>query len=206
EPGQIHESNTIGLSALAERAGAHVLDPVRVRDDRAATEAAFAAAIAGADVVVSSGGVSVGTHDHVKPALLGLGVAEVFWRVAHKPGKPLWFGVAPTGALVFGLPGNPVSSMVCFELFVRPALRRMQGAPPVIRPVARLARPVEQLAGRDHAMRCTLRPGGDGMELLPQDAQDSHLIAHAAAADAVALVPAGSGALPAGTLVAYLTL
>src|SRR5919204_73512 len=125
-PGEIYESNLTALVAQATRAGAEVTAAEIVHDDRAAIEAAFAGAL-GADVVVSSGGVSVGPHDHVKPALDALGVREVFWRVAHKPGKPLWFGVAPAGALVFGLPGNPVSSLVCFELFVRPALRRLAG-------------------------------------------------------------------------------
>ena len=202
-PGQIHESNSVGLAALAARAGAEVLPAVRVADDPAATREAFETALELADVVVSSGGVSVGRHDHVKPVLAELGVREVFWRIAHKPGKPLWFGVAPGGGLVFGLPGNPVSSLVCFGLFVRPALRAMQGAPPTERPVARLAQPVRRLAERDHAMRCGLRPGPEGMELVPQAAQDSHLIAHAASAAAIALIPAGTGELPAGTLVEY---
>ena len=83
---------------------------------------------------------------------------EVFWRIAHKPGKPLWFGVAPSGALVFGLPGNPVSSLVCFELFVREALDAMRGATPLPRPVAPLAEPVRRI-GRDHAVRCRLSRG-----------------------------------------------
>jgi molybdopterin molybdotransferase len=204
-PGQIYESNLLAIVAQAARAGAEVVSTAVVRDDRAATEAAFRAALA-ADVVVSSGGVSVGPHDHVKPALDELGVREVFWRVAHKPGKPLWFGVAPSGALVFGLPGNPVSGLVCFELFVRPALAVMQGAVPPPRPVARLARPVRRLRDRDHAMRSVLRPGPDGMELDPDAAQDSHLIVHAAGADAIALVAAGDGEAAAGELVEYLPL
>jgi molybdopterin molybdotransferase len=204
-PGQIYESNLTAIVAQAERAGAEVVAAEVVVDDRAATEAAFAAALA-ADVVVSSGGVSVGPHDHVKGALDALGVREVFWRVAHKPGKPLWFGVAPKGALVFGVPGNPVSSLVSFELFVRPALRAMQGAPQEPRPVARLAGPVTRLESRDHAVRCRLRPGPDGMQLEPGGPQDSHLIVHASGADAVALIGAGSGEVPAGTLVEYVPL
>jgi len=204
-PGQIYESNLTAIVTQSERAGAEVVAAEIVPDDRAATEAAFAAALA-ADVVVSSGGVSVGPHDHVKGALDALGVAEVFWRVAHKPGKPLWFGVAPAGALVFGVPGNPVSSLVCFELFVRPALRAMQGAPQEPRAVARLAGPVARLESRDHAVRCRLRPGEDGMELEPGGPQDSHLIVHASGADAVALIAAGSGEVPAGTLVEYVPL
>ena len=204
-PGEIYESNLTALVAQATRAGAEVTAAEIVHDDRAAIEAAFAGAL-GADVVVSSGGVSVGPHDHVKPALDALGVREVFWRVAHKPGKPLWFGVAPAGALVFGVPGNPVSSLVCFELFVRPVLRAMQGSPEEPRPVARLARPISRLETRDHAVRCRLRPGPDGMELDPAGEQDSHMIVHASAADAIALVDAGTGEAPAGSLVEYLPL
>ena len=204
-PGQIYESNLTAIVAQSERAGAEVVAARTVPDDRAETEAAFAAALE-ADVVVSSGGVSVGPHDHVKGALDALGVREVFWRVAHKPGKPLWFGVAPQGALVFGVPGNPVSSLVCFELFVRPALRALQGAPQEPRPVARLAGPIARLESRDHAVRCRLRPGGAGMELEPGGPQDSHLIVHAAGVDAVALIAAGTGDVPAGTLVEYLPL
>jgi molybdopterin molybdotransferase len=205
EPGQIYESNLTAIVAQSERAGAEVVAARIVPDDRAETEAAFAEAL-DADVVVSSGGVSVGPHDHVKGALDALGVTEVFWRVAHKPGKPLWFGVAPSGALVFGVPGNPVSSLVCFELFVRPALRALQGAAQEPRPVARLAGPVARLATRDHAVRCRLRPGDGGMELDPGGPQDSHLIVHASGADAVALIEAGAGEVPAGTLVEYVTL
>ncbi|MDX6544841.1 MAG: molybdopterin molybdotransferase [Gaiellales bacterium] len=206
EPGQIYESNATAIAAQAVRAGAEVVGAGTVADDRPATEAAFAAALAAADVVVSSGGVSVGPHDHVKPALDALGVREVFWRVAHKPGKPLWFGVADDGTLVFGLPGNPVSSLVCFELFVRAALESMLGAEPRQRPRARLAAPVRRLPGRDHAIRCRLSTGASGMELHAQDAQDSHLIVHAAAADAIALIAAGQGETAAGELVEYLPL
>ena len=170
EPGQIYESNATAIAAQAARAGAEVATAAMVIDDRDATEAAFAAAIADADVVVSSGGVSVGPHDHVKPALDALGVREVFWRVAHKPGKPLWFGVAGDGTPVFGLPGNPVSSLVCFELFVRAALDAMQGVAPRPRPVARLADAGPPAGPRDHAVRCRLLPGPEGMELHAQDA------------------------------------
>jgi molybdopterin molybdotransferase len=205
-PGQIYESNGTALAAQASRAGAHVVSSVMVEDDRAATERVFAAAIDGADLVVSSGGVSVGPHDHVKPALDSLGVQEVFWRVTHKPGKPLWFGVAPSGTLVFGLPGNPVSSLVCFELFVRQALEQMTGAIARSRPVARLASPVRRLAERDHAVRCRLAAGPEGELLHPQTDQDSHLIAHAAAADVVALVAAGQGEAAAGELVEYVPI
>jgi molybdopterin molybdotransferase len=206
EPGQIYESNLTSIVAQARAAGAEVVAAATVADDRGATQEAFARAIAAADVVVSSGGVSVGPHDHVKPALAALGVREVFWRLAHKPGKPLWFGVAENGALVFGLPGNPVSSLVCFELFLRPALAAMQHGRAPERPVARLAEPVRRLRERDHAVRCRLAPSPEGMQLHPLGPQDSHLIVHAAGADAIALVDAGEGEAPAGALVQYVPL
>jgi molybdopterin molybdotransferase len=206
EPGQIYESNLTSIVAQAREAGAEVVAAATVADDRDATREAFARAIAAADVVVSSGGVSVGPHDHVKPVMAALGVREVFWRLAHKPGKPLWFGVAEDGTLVFGLPGNPVSSLVCFELFLRPALAAMQHGRPPERPVARLAEPVKRLPGRDHAVRCRLAASSDGMQLHPLGPQDSHLIVHAAGADAIALVDAGEGEAPAGELVEYVPL
>ena len=107
------------------------------------------------------GGVSVGPHDHVKRALAELGVEERFWGVALKPGKPTWFGVARAGTLVFGLPGNPVSAMVTFQLFARPALRALQGADPAsaTRGTARARRRRCAQPGRDQAVRCRLRAG-----------------------------------------------
>jgi molybdopterin molybdotransferase len=206
EPGQIYESNLTSIVAQARAAGAEVVAASTVADDRDATREAFGRAIAAADVVVSSGGVSVGPHDHVKPAMAALGVREVFWRLAHKPGKPLWFGVAEDGTLVFGLPGNPVSSLVCFELFLRPALAAMQHGRAPERLVARLAEPVTRLGARDHAVRCRLSASSEGMQLHPLGPQDSHLIVHAAGADAIAIVDAGEGEAAAGELVEYVPL
>ncbi len=206
EPGQIYESNLTAVAVQTERCAGRVVRSQTVRDDRAATVQAFAEALESADVVVSTGGVSVGPHDHVKPALEAAGVREVFWRISHKPGKPLWFGVGEAGQLVFGLPGNPVSSLVTFELFVAPALWAMQGATPPARAVGRLVAPVLRLRNRDHAMRCSVVPSPEGMLLVPQEAQDSHLIAHAAAADVVAIVPAGEGDEPAGSLLEYVVI
>src|SRR5439155_9192878 len=111
-----------------------------------------------ADILVTSGGVSVGPHDLVRGVEAELGVEEVFWRVAVKPGKPVSFGVRG-GTLVFGLPGNPVSSLVCFELFVRPAVLALQGVPdprPPFRP-GRLARAVRRTGNRDELLRARTR-------------------------------------------------
>ena len=119
EPGQIFEANGVMLAASLVSAGAVVTAPESVPDDEAAHRRALERGL-DADVLVTSGGVSVGPHDLVRTIEAELGVEEVFWKVAVKPGKPISFGVR-NGTLVFGLPGNPVSSLVCFELFVRPA-------------------------------------------------------------------------------------
>ena len=110
---------------LAARAGPAVIDHGVIGDDYEATRSAVSEGLEG-DVLVVSGGVSVGPHDHVKPAFEACGVEEVFWRVRIKPGKPMWFG-RRGDTLVFGLPGNPLSTIVCFCVFIEPALRRLAG-------------------------------------------------------------------------------
>jgi molybdopterin molybdotransferase len=169
-----------------------------VRDDRAATEAALASALEAADVVCVSGGVSVGPHDHVKPALAALGVEERFWGVKLKPGKPTWFGVRD-GKLVFGLPGNPVSAMVTFHLFARPALRRLAGADPAdTRVRAILDKPIERSPQRDQVIRCRVSARDDGFHVEPTKDQGSHVLSSMLDAGAFALVEAGEGELAAG--------
>src|SRR6266542_2159154 len=125
EPGQIYEANGVMLAAALASAGAAVVPPASAADDEPAHRAALERGLE-ADVLVTSGGVSVGPHDLVRKIEAELGVTEVFWKVAMKPGKPLSFGVRGK-TLVFGLPGNPVSALVCFELFVRPAVRALRG-------------------------------------------------------------------------------
>jgi molybdopterin molybdotransferase len=158
-------------------------------------------------VLVTSGGVSVGPHDLVRRIEGELGVDEVFWRVAIKPGKPVSFGVRGE-TLVFGLPGNPVSSLVGCELFVKPALRALQGMPdplPRFEP-GRLASPLRRNAGRDELVRARVRYDVDGVELEPLSGQESHMIVHSAAADALVHVPLGDGELAAGAPVSWLRL
>ena len=207
EPGRIHESNRLTLRLLAERAGAEVvLHPV-VPDDATATAAAVEAALAG-DVLAVSGGVSVGPHDHVKPALSERGVQEEFWRVRLKPGKPLWFGRRGR-TLVFGLPGNPLSTVACFLLFVGPALRRLQGeaaaAPPYV--PARLAVPARPADGRTTLLTARLVRGEDGvLEATPTEGQGSHLTGALAASDGFVSIPHDAGELPAGAPVQALLL
>jgi molybdopterin molybdotransferase len=127
-----------------------------------------------------------------------LGVEERFWRVALKPGKPTWFG-ARRRTLVLGLPGNPVSAMVCFQLFARPALRAMQGlSPDARRTTARLAAPWKANPGRTEAVRCRLRAGDSGLVAEPTGDQGSHRLSSMLGADGLALVGPGEEELPAG--------
>jgi molybdopterin molybdotransferase len=193
-PGQLHDSNALTLTALAQRAGAAVVSAGHVADRPDATREAIATALEAADVVIASGGVSVGPHDHVKPALAALGVREDFWRVALRPGKPTWFGTRGA-TLVFGLPGNPVSAMVTFLLFVRPALASLQGAaavPERLRAV--LAVPLPRHPDRDECVRVRLRDG----RATPTGPQGSHQLSSMLGADGLAIVPRGEGELPAG--------
>lgn len=197
-PGQLHDSNAITLAAMATQAGANVVLSAHVADDAAATREAIARAIEVADVVVLSGGVSVGPHDHVKPALSALGVREEFWRVALRPGAPTWFGTTRGPTLVFGLPGNPVSAVVTFLLFVRPALARLQGAPgPPPRVQATLGDPLARRSERDECVRVRLLDG----VAWSTGPQGSHQLSSMLGADGLALVPAGEGELAVGTTV-----
>jgi molybdopterin molybdotransferase len=205
-PGQIYESNGVMLAAALRTAGAEVTPLEAVADDVALHRSALEHAL-DADVVVTSGGVSVGPHDLVRSTLRDLGVEEIFWGVAVKPGKPLSFGVRGD-TLVFGLPGNPVSSLVGCELFVRPALLALQGAkdPGPRFHVGRLARAAARNAQRDELLRARSSTSDDGVVLEPVTGQDSHMIVRAAAADALVLAPRGDGELEAGDLVRYLPL
>jgi molybdopterin molybdotransferase len=205
-PGQIYEANGLILAAQLAGAGAEAERVAAVGDDEAAHREALERALA-ADVVVTSGGVSVGPHDLVRRIEAELGVEEVFWRVAVKPGKPISFGVRGS-TLVFGLPGNPVSALVGFELFVRPAVLALQHVaeplPRFLRGTLRSAR--RRSTERDELVRARLLVGDGSVELVPLSGQESHMIARAAEADALVLVPRGEGELPAGATAAYLPL
>ncbi len=205
-PGQIYEANAVMLASLLARAGADVRTLAAVGDDDDAHRDALERGL-DADVLVTSGGVSVGPHDLVRRIEAELGVEEVFWRVAVKPGKPIAFGVRGR-TLVFGLPGNPVSALVCCELFVRPAVLALQGAtaPGPAFSVGRLGAAVRRNDVRDELVRARSRLGDDGVVLEPVRGQESHMIARAAAADALVLVPRGDSELAAGDVVRYLRL
>jgi molybdopterin molybdotransferase len=196
--GGIYSSNGFALAAQAEAAGAELASRTSVPDDPEGTRAAIASALDGADVVIVSGGVSVGPHDHVKPALCELGVEERFWGVSLRPGKPTWFGIRD-GTLAFGLPGNPVSAMVTFQLFARPALAALQGAAPAARrTTATLEEAVARNPQREQAVRVRLRHGEHGLLARPTGPQGSHMLTSMLGADGLALIASGDGEAGAG--------
>jgi len=204
--GEIYESNGVMLAAVFRSAGAEVAPHETAADDAAAHRTAFERGLE-ADVLVTSGGVSVGPHDLVRGTLAELGVEEVFWRVAMRPGKPISFATRGR-TLVFGLPGNPVSSLVGALLFVVPALRALQGAldpAPPFQPGV-LGAPARRNPHRDDFQRARLEMSEAGAVLQPIEGQDSHMIVRAAAADAIVHVPRGEGELAAGSAARYLPL
>ncbi len=206
-PGEVYDSNGVLLATALASAGADIASLPAVADDEDAHRAALERGLE-ADVLVTSGGVSVGPHDLVRRLLGELGVREVFWGVAVKPGKPLAFGVRG-GTLVFGLPGNPVSSLVGCELFVRPALLALQGAsePGPVFSAGTLAAPVRRNAQRDELVRARSRASDNGgIVLEPVAGQESHMIVRAAGADALILAPRGEGELSVDATVRYLPL
>jgi molybdopterin molybdotransferase len=204
--GQVYEANGAMLAAALRAAGAEVLSVETAGDDEQVLRSALARGL-GADALVTSGGVSVGEHDLVRAVERELGVEEIFWRIAMRPGKPLAFGVRDA-TLVFGLPGNPVSALVGCELFVKPALRALQGLAeplPVFEP-GRLSQSLRRNGERDQFVRALVRREADGIELDPVRGQESHMIARSSLADALIHVPRGNGEVAAGDTVSWLRL
>ena len=201
-PGQIRDANGYSLAAAVEQAGGRVLRLGIVRDRlEAVVEKLRQAAAAGADLIISSAGVSVGAYDVVKSAVEADG-ALAFWRVSMRPGKPLAFGHVrgPDGRAVpfIGLPGNPVSALVGMEVFVRPALLTLAGRRRWARPtiLATLAEPF-QSDGRETYLRVTLEQQGDAFMAHSAGHQGSNIITSLVKADGLLIVPAGSGYVPA---------
>jgi molybdopterin molybdotransferase len=206
EPGQIYEANALMLVAALAVAGAEVVGAPSVPDDETFLREALERGLE-SDVLVTSGGVSVGEHDLVREVARQLGVEESFWRVAIRPGKPLAFGTRED-TLVFGLPGNPVSVLVGAELFVKPALRALQGISdplPCFEPGC-LGSDLLRNRERDEFVRARTRIDGEAVVLEPLRGQESHMIASASAADALVHVPRGNAELRAGSVVSWLRL
>jgi molybdenum cofactor synthesis domain-containing protein len=207
EPGEIFDSNSYALVAAAREAGAEARRLYAASDEADTLRSAIEEALETADVVVTSGGVSVGEKDLVKRTMLDLGVEQVFWGVKFKPGKPLFYGTRGETRL-FGLPGNPVSAVVCFDLFVRPALMRMTGRTDKNRPriTVYFERQIVNKFGRLHAMRVSLRRTEKGWLAESVGAQGSGLVSSLAKADALALIGPASDGIPPGELIEAIVL
>lgn len=210
---QIPDSNSIGLMTLARATGADARSLGIGHDSLGDVVGRLEEGLGWADVIIVSGGVSVGAHDVVKDAFDRVGRIEL-WRVAVQPGKPVAFGRAPRGkgrgeALLFGLPGNPVSSQVTFELFVRPAIRRMAGHRDVIgREIvrARMSEMVSKAPGRRAFLRVRLVHADDGWKAELAGGQESHMLRALAAADGLAIIPESVATVEQGAEVEVMRL
>ncbi len=192
EPGKIRESNRYGLYAQVEEAGGIPIDMGIAPDDEVEIERIFRAALAKSDALITSGGVSVGEHDFVKSVLERLGEVN-FWRVAMKPGKPQAYGIAD-GKPIFGLPGNPVSSLVVFELFVRPALLKMAGHVNLLRPTfkATLTETITNRDGRVNYMRAILKESDGQYTAETTGPQGSGILHSLVLANGLITIPSGT--------------
>jgi molybdopterin molybdotransferase len=205
-PGQIVNSNAYTLAAAVEEAGGIPRVLGIVRDTPEATRSGFTDALA-ADLVLSTGGVSMGMFDLVRQTLTELGVVERFWKVAQKPGKPLTFGVRGCTP-IFGLPGNPVSTLVCFYVYVRPALRAMQGLENLHFPVvqATAAERISTADGLTEFVRCTLAGKPGAYQACSTGSQSSGVMRSMSLGDGLLIAPPEVRTIEAGSLVRVLLL
>jgi len=208
-PGSLVDSNAHALAAAVREAGGEPVVLPRAPDDRGLLLDAVRAGLGAADLLVTCGGVSVGEYDLLHETFRDAGVEEVFWKVRIKPGKPLRFGKGARGVPVVGLPGNPVSALLTFEVFVRPGLRRMLGDARPFRDVigVELAGPLSAPGARTELVRVRLEPRAGALPLaFPHRDQGSGNLTSLAGLDALVIVPEGSGPLAAGAPASALDL
>lgn len=208
-PGQIYNSNSYALQAAIQALGIDEWSCHHAHDTKKSTRQNFQIAIEQADIIISSGGVSVGDKDYVKEVLAELGVKPIFWGIAVKPGKPVFFGIIDLPKkkgrkLIFGLPGNPVSALVTFHQFVKPAIFKCMGksrhAPEHL--YAKLKSPLRKVPGRLDFVRATLEPEPTGeVYAQPTVGQDSHMLSGLALAKALVYFGAELSELSAGSIV-----
>jgi molybdopterin molybdotransferase len=201
--GDIYDSNRYALFGMLNKLGCEVMDMGVVVDEPAALEAAFATASGAADVVMTSGGVSVGEADYIKLMLDKMGEV-LFWKIAMKPGRPLAYGKIG-GAHFFGLPGNPVSVMVTFYQFVQDALKTLQGRTDITPPIlfkAKLVTPIKKAPGRTEFQRATVSTAADGtLTVAVTGDQGSGILTSMAAANCFIVLPTATGNCDAGAMV-----
>ncbi len=200
--GQIYDSNSYTLAAALSGMGIEQYRVLRIKDNREVIKQKLAAALDESDVLLTVGGISVGDRDVIKGVLAELGVQEVFWKVAIKPGKPLYFGTynnealkAPAGndsSLVFGLPGNPVAALLGFNQFVKPALQRMMGESngSSLTVPAVLTTGMRKKPGREQWARGVLHPVEGQLRVSPVQGQQSHMLGGLAQANCLIVLPA----------------
>jgi molybdopterin molybdotransferase len=205
-PGQIVNSNAYTLAAAVREAGGEPVILAIARDTQSEIRTALAEAVRH-DVVLSTGGVSVGDFDFVKAAMDELGIHRLFWQVAQRPGKPLTFGLLRERPY-FGLPGNPVSALVCFYLYVRPALYRMMGHKKLFPPVlsARAGIDIPKATGLTEFVRCRLARGDRDYEVVPTGSQSSGVLSSLSLGEGLIIGPAELPLLPKGMTVKVLVL
>jgi molybdopterin molybdotransferase len=200
-PGQIHDSNSVAVAAAVRQAGGEPVLLGIARDEREPLRERLAEGLR-ADVLVTTAGVSMGDRDYVREVLAALEVRQIFWKVDIKPGRPTAFGVRG-GNLVFSLPGNPVSTLLTFEQFVRPALLKLAGRRQVFRPTVRaeFQEVLRRKPGRVSFVRVRLEREGEALRAWSAGNQDTGILKTMLRADGIAIVPAEQGDLGPGTAV-----
>lgn len=198
KPGKVYESNTYSIHAALRSMGIDRVKAARAKDDPSSIEALFRKALDAHDVLVFTGGVSVGRYDFVSGVFEKTGVEEVFHKVAQKPGKPVYFGRCD-GKLIFGLPGNPASALVCFYQYVYPAIRKMSGLDPIFLQEGEfiLEENIQVKPGKVHF----IFGKATGGSVVPLPHQASHMLSSFAVANCMVVVPAGQSLIKKGELV-----
>mgnify|MGYP006270681565 FL=1 len=200
-PLAIYNSNLPMLEACVRAVGAEVSEALQLPDDPERIGQAIRKALDDSNILVTAGGISTGQYDFVQAELTGLGVTQRFWKVAQKPGKPLYFGTAPSGSLVFSLPGNPVSALVCFLEYCTPALYRMQGVEPPAKIGALLETPFPTDRKRHRFLFGRLRVAEGRLLCSVSSKIESHMLTASGGANCIVEAPASEEPLAPGTLV-----
>lgn len=177
ERGKIRDSNSVMLKAALSRDGVNILSAVTVSDNKTEIQSAVSSAIESSDILITTGGVSVGDYDYVKEVFTSLGVKQIFWGIAQRPGGPMFFGKNGE-TLVFGLPGNPASSLVCYYEYIRPAIRSMMGKKDIFlgEESAHLLNSVSKKAGKKHFLRGYVRTENGKRFVSTTGGQGSHML------------------------------